>query len=94
MMPVRADEQLARFLRDGQERYVPTVWQVTVDCKRPRVMAAFWAQALGYEVEGPPPPYATWEDWCVAHGETPEDAETGASIRDPEQVRPHESCLH
>jgi len=26
-------------------------------------MVRFWAAALGYEVEPPPPGFATWDDW-------------------------------
>jgi len=38
-------------------------YQLVVDCADPELMVRFWAAALGYEVEPPPPGFATWDDW-------------------------------
>jgi Glyoxalase-like domain len=35
--------------------------QVVFDCARPGPLAEFWAAALGYVVQPPPPGYASWE---------------------------------
>ena len=41
--------------------------QVVFDCADPQVMMAFWAAALGYAAEEPPPGHATWADFAAAH---------------------------
>ncbi|HSZ45112.1 MAG TPA: VOC family protein [Streptosporangiaceae bacterium] len=38
-------------------------YQLVIDCADPELMVRFWAAALGYEVEPPPPGFATWDDW-------------------------------
>ncbi|OLB73377.1 MAG: glyoxalase [Actinobacteria bacterium 13_2_20CM_2_71_6] len=58
--------------------------QVTVDCADPDGTARFWVQALGYEVEGPPEGYPTWEDYMQAIGLPKEEWDSGASIVDPD----------
>jgi hypothetical protein len=39
-------------------------FQVTFDAHDPAALAAFWALALGYQEEPPPPGFATWEDFA------------------------------
>jgi len=34
-----------------------------IDCKDPPRMAAFWTEALGYEIEPPPTGFANWDDY-------------------------------
>jgi catechol 2,3-dioxygenase-like lactoylglutathione lyase family enzyme len=36
--------------------------QITVDCADPAGLAGFWAEALGYEVQGPPGGFASWDE--------------------------------
>ena len=43
-------------------------FQVTFDCADPAALAAFWAEALDYEVQPPPPGFATWDDALRAFG--------------------------
>ncbi len=38
-------------------------FQVAIDCHDPGALAAFWAEALGYVMQPPPPGFDTWEDW-------------------------------
>ena len=38
--------------------------QVVFDCADPDRMARFWAEALGYKLQDPPPGFASWEDWA------------------------------
>ena len=47
-------------------------FQVTFDSSEPITHAAFWADALGYSQQPPPPDFASWEDWARAF-EIPED---------------------
>jgi catechol 2,3-dioxygenase-like lactoylglutathione lyase family enzyme len=46
--------------------------QITFDCTDPAALAAFWAEALGYEVQPPPDGFATWDDALRTFG-VPED---------------------
>jgi hypothetical protein len=63
---------------------MPVRYQLVIDCADPEVLTRFWAEALGYEVESPPPGFATWDDWRRAIG-LPEEALGGGadSIVDP-----------
>lgn len=36
-------------------------FQVTFDCADPAALAAFWAEALGYELQSPPAGFESWE---------------------------------
>lgn len=59
-------------------------FQVTVDCANPAKLAEFWAKVLNYEIMGPPPGFATWEDW-LRSANVPEDKwDSGSFIHDPE----------
>ncbi|MCW2831878.1 MAG: glyoxalase [Aeromicrobium sp.] len=42
--------------------------QVTIDCADPAALAAFWAEALGYQVQPPPGDFETWDDALRAFG--------------------------
>jgi catechol 2,3-dioxygenase-like lactoylglutathione lyase family enzyme len=46
--------------------------QITFDCADPAALAAFWAEALGYRVQGPPQGFESWDDALQAFG-VPED---------------------
>ncbi len=64
-------------------------YQIVVDCADPDLLARFWAEALHYELEGPPEPHATWREYWTSVG-VPED-EVGDgydSIVDPDGIRP------
>ena len=57
--------------------------QVVFDCSDPSVVARFWADALGYQLEGPPEPTAAWQEW-LAENRVPEEQWNDASaIVDP-----------
>lgn len=65
-----------------------TNWGLTVDCTSASTMAAFWKEALGYTDAPPPEGFASWRDWLTAC-EAPEDEwDDGATIVDPDGVRP------
>ena len=42
--------------------------QVTFDCADPAALGAFWASALGYEVQPPPPGFDSWPAFLSAQG--------------------------
>ncbi|MEJ7647538.1 MAG: VOC family protein [Nakamurella sp.] len=65
-----------------------TMWNVTVDCADPELLARFWAGALGFREADPPDGFATWEDW-LRHNNVPEaEWNDGAAIEDPDGVLP------
>jgi Glyoxalase-like domain len=41
-------------------------FQVVIDCRDPRALSQFWAEALGYVAEPPPRGYDTWEAFLDA----------------------------
>ena len=51
---------------------------VTIDCADSRSLAPFWAAALGYQVQPPPPGFDSWEAFLDARG-VPEDQRNNAS---------------
>ena len=62
--------------------------QVTFDCADPAALAAFWSEALGYVVPGPPGGASTWEEFLAAQG-VPEDQWNSASAaEDPTGAGP------
>jgi Glyoxalase-like domain len=70
-----------------------TRWTLTVDCRRPAALAAFWQLALGY-IEAPPPEgFGSWEEWLTHFGVPPDEWGDGASIQDPDGVLPGISFL-
>jgi hypothetical protein len=72
---------------------MPTEWGLTIDCARPRELAAFWALALGY-VEAPPPSgYAGWEEWLRELGVPEEEWDDAAYLVDPAGAAPSLSLL-
>ena len=62
--------------------------QVVFDCHDPAALSRFWAQALGYELDPPPPGFASWEDWLRAQGIPQEAWNSANACRDPEGVGP------
>jgi len=60
--------------------------QIVFDCADPGRQAAFWVEALHYELPKPPPPHATWDDWARAEG-IPEERWNGA-VEDSAGVGP------
>jgi len=70
-----------------------TAWTITFDCAEPAILAAFWRRALGYVEGAPPAGSATWEEYLASVGVPPEEWGDGASIEDPEGLRPAISFL-
>ena len=49
-----------------------TIVQVVIDAASPARLADFWAAALGYRLQEPPPGFDTWQDLLKSSG-VPED---------------------
>jgi len=65
-----------------------TGFQVTFDAGDPPALARFWAEALGYIEQPPPPGHDTWEDFATAIGIPEEDWGNIAAIVDPSGAGP------
>ena len=62
--------------------------QIVFDCADPDNLANFWAAALHYKIQDPPPGFASWPDFLKAQG-IPESEWTSASaVVDPDGVGP------
>ncbi|GAA1736597.1 VOC family protein [Aeromicrobium alkaliterrae] len=62
--------------------------QITFDAADPAAVAEFWAAALHYEVQAPPPGFATWEEALTAFGVPPELHNSRSAVVDPDDVGP------
>jgi hypothetical protein len=67
---------------------VYTKIQVVFDAADPGRLAGFWALALGYATEPPPPGFATWEEFGRSIGLPEEEFGDQASLVDPEDAGP------
>ena len=57
---------------------------VVFDCADPSVVARFWADALGYQLQGPPEPTAAWQAWLTENGVPEERWNDASAIVDPD----------
>jgi Glyoxalase-like domain len=62
--------------------------QVVFDCADPPVVARFWAEALGYQLQGPPEPTAAWQAFQAEHGIPEEHWNDASAIFDPDGSGP------
>ncbi|MFB4272476.1 VOC family protein [Nonomuraea sp. GTA35] len=62
--------------------------QITFDCADPAKLAAFWAEALGYRLDDPPPGFESWEQALEAMGVPPERRNDASAVIDPERAGP------
>jgi hypothetical protein len=62
--------------------------QVVIDCADPARLAAFWAEALGYQVQPPPPGFRTWEDTLRAQGVPESEWNSASAVVDPDGTGP------
>lgn len=62
--------------------------QVTLDCADPAALAEFWALALGYVVQPPPPPYVSWDEALDAWGVPPDKRNSRSAVVDPDGKGP------
>ncbi len=62
--------------------------QIVFDAHDPSTLARFWADALGYIEQPPPPDFDSWEDWARAMEIPPENWNDAAAIVDPDGEGP------
>jgi catechol 2,3-dioxygenase-like lactoylglutathione lyase family enzyme len=62
--------------------------QITFDCADPAALAAFWADALGYRVQDPPPGFGSWDEALAAMGIPPERRNDASAVVDPDGAGP------
>jgi len=62
--------------------------QVTFDTADPGTVAEFWAAALGYELQAPPPPFASWDEALGAWHVPPDQRHNASAVVDPEAKGP------
>jgi len=61
-----------------------TKFTLVFDCADPDKLAHFWADALGYSIEGPPDGFESWKAFWRSKGVAEKDLEDGSdSIFDP-----------
>jgi Glyoxalase-like domain len=58
--------------------------QVVFDCADPAALAAFWADALGYEIQPPPEGFDSWDAALTAWGVPEERWNDRSAITDPD----------
>ena len=63
-------------------------FQVTFDADDPAKLAEFWAEALGYTLQPPPPGFETWEAFAIEAGIPEDDWGNLAAIVDPTEQGP------
>jgi hypothetical protein len=62
--------------------------QITFDCADPAALAAFWAEALGYQVQPPPPGFDSWDAALEAMGVPRDRWNSRSAIRPLEGTHP------
>ncbi len=62
--------------------------QIVFDCANPDNLATFWAAALHYKKQDPPPGFATWPDFLKAQGIPEDEWDSASAIIDPDGVGP------
>jgi hypothetical protein len=62
--------------------------QITFDCADPAKLSAFWAEALGYGFQEPPPGFPSWDAALEAMGVPPERRNDASAVTDPAGAGP------
>ena len=65
-----------------------TRFQVVFDCASPAAQAAFWAEALHYDLQKPPEGFDSWDEWAGAQGIPEEQRDNWAAVTDPAGIGP------
>ena len=63
-------------------------FQVTFDCADPDRLARFWAAALGYTLQDPPPGYDTWDAFLETIGVPESERDSASAVVDPDDNGP------
>lgn len=62
--------------------------QIVIACENPARLAEFWAGALGYIVQPPPPGFDTWDDFADSVGIPAERRNDISAVVDPDGEGP------
>ncbi|MDX6300630.1 MAG: hypothetical protein QOF53_1844 [Nocardioidaceae bacterium] len=62
--------------------------QVTFDCADPAALAGFWAEALGYVLQPPPPGFDTWDAALESWGVPQDHRNDRSAVVDPDGAGP------
>ena len=62
--------------------------QIVFDANDVPRLVTFWEQALGYQVQPPPPEFETWEDFARENGIPEEQWDGWGALIDPDGKRP------
>ena len=62
--------------------------QITFDAADPARVAQFWAAALGYRIDPPPPGFDSWPEFLAANNVPREQWTSASAVSDPEGVGP------
>jgi hypothetical protein len=62
--------------------------QVVIDCADPSRLAEFWAAAMGYKFQDPPPGFASWQALLEANKIPESEWNSASAIVDPEGKGP------
>ncbi len=62
--------------------------QIVFDCADPDRQARFWAEALHYVLQPPPPGFDSWDAWADSMGIPPEARNDRSAALDPEGAGP------
>ena len=57
--------------------------QVVIDCADPARLAEFWAAALGYKLQDPPPGFASWQAFLEARRIPESEWNSASALVDP-----------
>jgi hypothetical protein len=57
--------------------------QIVIDAHDPSRLATFWAAALGYEIDSPPPGFATWPDFLRSQNVPESEWDSASAVHDP-----------
>lgn len=63
-------------------------FQVTFDAADPAALADFWAAALGYIIQPPPPGFDSWDDWARKMEIPEQNWNDARALVDPNGVGP------
>jgi hypothetical protein len=58
--------------------------QIVIDCADPARLAEFWAAALGYKIQDPPPGFDSWQAFLQARGIPKSEWNSANAVVDPE----------
>ena len=61
-----------------------TAVQIVFDCADPGTLATFWAAALHYKLQDPPPGFDSWPAWLKAQGIPESEWNSASAVVDPE----------